>query len=390
MVAQRGVSGRLPAAAEAGQRERRLGNGERTAHAVAVGQLFIGGHRLRGPEVDAAQNDVGLGAGLHVGLDGRLAVELYGQVDDVAALHEAVGRGVGPAAGNVDAHGAAGPHNLVGGHATAGCRSLRHGGGARGQGRRGPVGGRGGRQSLAQQGKGPLLLREAALAVAAVEAGQLGAEHGVVDAGHERCMDVDGRRFGHVVAGKLAGGVSQVELVEDAVLVVQGQPRPGFGPQPRALRREPAQVGPGRDLLGTHLGCLLETGTGLGRPVLAQHAGQQLPGGLHAFGHGEQGLLLQVAVKTVVVAIGAHGPVGLAHGHKVYALARLQRECPVVAGHAGDDVLARERPARAHVAVLYPDVHIAFGEPALGERVLHEDGGVGLSRVVHDAPLVVH
>ena len=232
------------------------------------------------------QNDVGLGAGLHVGLDGRLAVELYGQVDDAPALHEAVGRGVGPAAGNVDAHGAAGPHYLVGGHAAAGCRSLRHGGGARGQGRRGPVGGCGPRQSLAQQGKGPLLLREAALAVAAVEAGQLGAEHGVVDAGHERCTDVDGRRFGHVVAGKLAGGVSQVELVEDAVLVVQGQPRPGFGPQPRALRREPAQVGPGRDLLGTHLGCLLETGTGLGRPVLAQHAGQQLPGGLHAFGHG--------------------------------------------------------------------------------------------------------
>ena len=53
-------------------------------------------------------------AWLDVSLERRLTVQLDGKVDHIAAFHEAEGRCVGPATGNVDADGRTSPDYLVG------------------------------------------------------------------------------------------------------------------------------------------------------------------------------------------------------------------------------------------------------------------------------------
>ena len=78
-----------------------------------VGQLIVGADGLHGPQIDAAEHDVRLLTGSDVDLQRRLSVQFDGQIHNVATLHEAVGRRVGPSSGNVDARRAASPHYLV-------------------------------------------------------------------------------------------------------------------------------------------------------------------------------------------------------------------------------------------------------------------------------------
>ncbi len=206
-----------------------LGDGERAAHLFEGAQLLIGRHHLRGSEVDAAQHHLWLLAWLHVGLDGLLAVELYGEVDDVATLHEAVGGRVGPAARYVDAHGRPSPHDLV-----IAYRLVR----------RHTVACHGERDAFAQQAEslplpcGPWLAR-----------GNLRAEHGVGHALHERFVSVQWLWGGHVQLAERLGGIIEVKLVEHAVRVVPGQRLPVVGAILLPLCGETIQVGLGRYLL---------------------------------------------------------------------------------------------------------------------------------------------
>ena len=62
--------------------------------------------------------------GLDISLDGRLSVEFDGKVHYVAAFEHALWRGVGPAAGDVDAHGRPAPYYLVVTHHAVRVQSL--------------------------------------------------------------------------------------------------------------------------------------------------------------------------------------------------------------------------------------------------------------------------
>ena len=94
--------------------------------------------------------------------------------------------------------------------------------------------------------------------------------------------------------------------------------------------------------------------------------------------------------KLVVDTIAAHTILGLTNRYDVDALARLQRDLPVVLRYTCHDVVARQGPALSDMAVLYPYIPILFGEAAVGLGILCENRGMRLAVVVHDVPLVVH
>ncbi len=350
---------------EAGQHQRRLWYGERAAHVDEVGQLFVCLHHLDSPEVYAPQHYVRLAARAYVCLQRRLAVEFDCQVDDVAPLHEAEWRRVCPSSGDVDAHGAARPHYLVG---------------VDRQPRLLPVGQHGLREPLAQQAEGaPTVSRT----VAAGEPKHLRAEHGVVNPRHERCLNGQRRRQFHAATGKLARRVVEVGLVENAVFVVTGQCRPVVPAVAAALLYEPGQVGLVGYFLGTHEPAALWGGPS------GEHGCQHAAHLGHVGNHRELPSLLLLARKLVADAVGAHGKRALAHRHNVDALARAEGYVPVVAGHPGDDVVVAYRPAGAHMAVLYPQVGVLGRDGYLGDGVLYEYRRVRLAPVVHYLPLVV-
>jgi hypothetical protein len=176
---------------------------------------------------------------------------------------------------------------------------------------------------------------------------ELRAEHGVVYAFHERL--VVGQRLGRRQSGGriFARSILEVELVEHAMGVVLGQHGPAEGAEGPALRREPVEVGGSRDLFGTQLCSFLKQGLAFGRGVEPEHIAQQLSKVVDGGGHGEQRLLLQGTLELVVEALGARHPLGGPHGHDVDTLPRGQFKGPVVAWHAGDDVVVRERPTGA-------------------------------------------
>src|SRR5690606_19641394 len=68
-------------------------------------------------EVAALQDDFRFAQGPHAGANGGLAVEVDGQVDDVPAAFEAVGRRVAPSAVQVDPHRRSGLDVLAGSQA---------------------------------------------------------------------------------------------------------------------------------------------------------------------------------------------------------------------------------------------------------------------------------
>ena len=133
-------------------------------------------HRLRGPEVDAPQDDMRFDARFDIRLERRLSVELYGEVDHVATLHQAERRRIRPSTRYVDAHGRPSPYDLVALH-----RHLRM-----------LLVGRGlCRQSLPQQREGAVGVLLATLSTSVLH---LRAEHRVVDAAHQ--VRMLGQRIG--------------------------------------------------------------------------------------------------------------------------------------------------------------------------------------------------
>ena len=164
-----------------------------------------------------------------------------------------------------------------------------------------------------------------------------------MDAGHQRGIGGQGRRQWYLLLPELLGGVVQVELVEHGVAPVAGQCLPVVAAEGAALLKEAAQVG--------------------------------------ALGQG-------VAVDGLVDAVAAHLVVAFAHGGDVDTLAGGERDVPVVARHAGDDVVARQVPAGGHVGVLNPYILVLLGERHLGDGVLHEDRGMGFAVEVHNLALV--
>ena len=165
---------------EACQHQGSLGDAEGRAHLIIVCQLFVGIYHFHGSQVDAAQEDMRLLAGLDVSLQRRLSVQFYGDVHHPSAFHQTVGRRVGPSAGEVDAHRRASPDNLVwidgAPWLLAFCQHTLC-------------------QSLAQQ-------TECLVAVVT--------EHGVVDADHQRCVGRQRCRHGQLPLLELAGSIVQV------------------------------------------------------------------------------------------------------------------------------------------------------------------------------------
>ena len=187
-----------------------LGDGEGTAHLAIVGELVVGADDLGRTEVDAAQHDVRLTTGLDIGLDGGLPVELDGKVDDIAALHETERRGVGPTAGNVDAHGGTPPDNLI----TVDCEAGQ-GTGAEGRGK----------HAFAQKGEGTLLVGSG-FGLVAFQRVEARAEHGIADAGEQGLVLGQRMGQGQSAVNKVVGGGIEIGLIEHAVAVVRGEAGP--------------------------------------------------------------------------------------------------------------------------------------------------------------------
>ena len=104
---------RVEAREEAGERERRLGQRERAVGPGEGVQLGISAHALLDPEVNRAHDQFRAVGELGEDLDGRLAVEVGGHVEHLAAVLDAVRGRIGPAAGQVEPDRAARPDDLV-------------------------------------------------------------------------------------------------------------------------------------------------------------------------------------------------------------------------------------------------------------------------------------
>ena len=82
-------------------------------------QLGVGAHAFLDAEINRAHDQFRALGELGEHLDGRLAVEVGGHVQHLAAVLDAVGRRVGPAAGQVEPDRAARPDDLVLHHVAA-------------------------------------------------------------------------------------------------------------------------------------------------------------------------------------------------------------------------------------------------------------------------------
>ena len=358
LVAERGKPLLAEVGKETAERQCRLGNGEGIAHMVEVGELLIARHRLAGPQVDTSDDDMIFAARLHVGLDGRLAVEFYGEVHHVATLKDAVGRRVGPSAGDVDAHGRASPYNLVVAHPLRGSHLMLQGLA---------------RNALGQEAEGP------ALVFVGMRVGtEQTAHHGVADALHQGSRGREPGGKGQAAGVESFRGILQVELIEDAVGVIDLQGLPVGTAKIPPLRFQPAEVGPGGDLFGTeqvavavapaaHI--IVETG-----PCVEKREARS-------------GLCL--TGELIQIAVSAHHPAFLTDGDEVDAVVGAERDGPIVVGGSCHDIVSCQFPSRSHTAVLHPDVLVLVGEPDGRVGVLHEDAGAGLLGMVHDEALVV-
>ena len=338
---------------------------------VVVRQLLKRPHRLRGPEVDAPQDDMRFDARFDIRLERRLSVELYGEVDHVATLHQAERRRIRPSTRYVDAHGRPSPYDLVALHRH--LRMLLVGRGLR-------------RQSLPQQREGAVGVLLATLSTPVLH---LRAEHRIVDAAHQ--VRMLGQRIGQrqLALHKVVGSVEQVDLIEDAVGIVARQHWPVFRPETAALLRESLQVRLVGDLLRAQLPSRLIGLLRFLRRLLAQQEAQQQARLLRRVSDGKLLLLLFRPCKSVVIAVGAHHPVRFADRHHIHTLPLVQPDLPVVLGHTRDDVLARQGPALAYPAVLHPEVLVLRRDAHPRDGILYEHCRMRLQRVVHDLPLVV-
>ena len=78
-----------------------------------VHQLVSSLHYLHSTEVDATEHNTVVLRGFYVCLQRGLSIQFDGQVDDVAAFHQTVGRRIGPASSNIDTHWRASPDDLI-------------------------------------------------------------------------------------------------------------------------------------------------------------------------------------------------------------------------------------------------------------------------------------
>ena len=274
--------------------------------------------------------------GLDIDLQGRLAVELDGNVHHMSARQERIGRCVGPSACHVNAHRASSPHNLV-------AIDVEHGAAL--------VFVEVGQQALAEQAEGSLFV---GLVVGAAQLVHLRTKHAVVDALHQ--WGIVGQRswLRQVEAMVFARGVGQVELVEDALLIVRGQQFPVLLGKGFALGIEAAQVGTGGNLVGREAFRRQPLLTNFPRGRVSGHPGNHLPHRLHIVHHREEGgrlkivvtawevvqrkfaalhpkvegivqvtgiLIVQSPLESIVEAIGANRPSSTLQGHDVNAIA---------------------------------------------------------------------
>ena len=233
---------------------------------------------------------------LHIDLQGLLPVELDGQVHHIAARIEAVGRGVGPTAGHVDAHGRTAPNDLVAidvetGQLQVAASRLR--------------------QPLAQEREGA---RFVAVAVLTAQAVHLRAEHGVANLVHQWSLVRQSGRQIEVGVDKFLCRIAQVDLIHHAAGVVLGQERQVVAAESAALLFLAHEIGARRDFVGAQ--ALFAAPQCRQRRVglFGQHPREEVKHLVGAVTNGEEPRGLQVVGASQLVGGNAAGGQPLADG----------------------------------------------------------------------------
>ena len=79
----------------------------------------------------------------------------------------------------------------------------------------------------------------------------------------------------------------------------------------------------------------------------------------------------------------------IVHRHHVDAFARVKPQLPSVDRHTCDHVVLCQCPRSVHAAVFHPYIFVVFGKSEIHLGILHKDGRMRPSVVMHDTPLVV-
>ena len=390
---------------EAGECQCCFGDGEGRAHLVVGAQLFVGFNDLHGSQVDGTANDERFFAGFDIDLQRLLPVEFDGEVHDVTARVERVGRCVGPASREVDADGAASPDNLVG-----------ENGGARGTSFVQHVF----RESFSQQAESLCFVTCGVFGIGVAQC--FCPEHGVADFHHE--CGVFGQRFGEFPSffGIAFRHVFEVDLIEHASPPVFGNHRNRFRLHFSALCHEAMEIGLFRESCCRESRQAAPKCGGLSIRSFADEPVQQFFETFHVGGHGEEAGILQVlrvaqfflvdssslqpfgerlrkieggivvsrSSESIVKAVGAQGKVFFADRHHVDADARFQTDVPVVAGNAREDVVEGILPSLSDKGVLHPDVAALCRRAVFEHTVLREDGTLRFDSSSEDVALVFH
>ena len=211
--------------------------GERTAYMTEVGKFLISVYHFRGSEVDTTEYHMRLFTRTDICLQRRLTVKFYRKVYNLSAFHKTVWRSVGPSASYINTHRTACPHYLVGIYRH--LRMLLYGS-LRCY------------QSLTEQGKS-LLFRPCRLFAVGTQTGKFGAEHIVVDTCQQRCFITYRRRCGDVIQREFLGCITQVYLIEHAVVPVLCYGTPVLSTVFIALHRQADEVCLCRNIIGTKL-----------------------------------------------------------------------------------------------------------------------------------------
>src|SRR5574344_277031 len=320
-----------------------LGDGEGTAHLIILGEFLKGIHRLHGSQVDASEHDMQVLARFHVSLYRLLPVQFYGEVHHIAAFHQAVRRCIRPSAGDIYTHRTAAPYYLVHIHITSGLLlSVGH------------------RlyQSVTQQCEGLVALT---------------AEHRIMDACHQRRVVSYWCRHCYPTFRELPACLIQVQLIEHAVPPVGSHLRIGSHAPFPSLGKESAQIG----LCGYFLSTQVAQWFQLVDICQVVHYRELL-------------LLLFRTHELVIYMIQSHTVLAVTYRHHVNTFAWIQRESPVILGHARDDMVVREIPLLTHATVFYPYILVGHGHGYIHLCILDKDRRMRFSVQMEDIPLVVH
>ncbi len=274
-------------------------------------------------------------------------------------------------------------------------------------------------QSFTQQGEGVVGV---CVFPFRVVSGGFAAEHGIVDARHQRA--VGGQRIGQLqtACSKLAGHVFQVGLVEYAFRPVVCYLGQVFFQQSAALCGEAAQVGMDGNSVG---GETAQRAPAFGEGsvgLLGRHPGQHLSHlfyilhdgeeqcGLYVVGASQQvgtdaaffkpegersvqegGMrIVDVASEGIVVAVGAEHVGRFAYRLDVDAYSVGQFYGPVVFRNAGNDVVRGIAPACSKSRVFHPNELVASVRTVGDDGVLGKDRGLVLHAFLNDETLVLY